>query len=447
MNKLIKNACTILTLYALQAGAGNVDQAVIKTQADIEHATKQLNQLRIKIDLERQPLTERQRKLSQAVAKKRQKADKARETQRSSSEEIRQLDTEVARLDNEYQLIQSSLQEYRRKLDSALTAAAHSAYRSQLQASDTHKQTADQILALGTRIIRAGIGGSQTTATVLDKSGIENMGQLLLLGPLAYFAASNTAGIVTGSPDSILPTCHPPRSEAQCTAIMRLIAGATAEVPVDLTNGKALRVEQTKTSISKQVRKGGAVMLPLLLLGCSAILITLWKLADMRRTSTKADLAPIISAIKAGNIEGAHSQAKELPPLAAKLIGEAINYRAAPREHIEEIMHEHILAMMPGLEKHLGTLAVMGGIAPLLGLLGTVTGMMHTFQLVTIFGTGDARLLSGGISEALITTKFGLAIAIPILLAHALFARRIRTTVANLENMAIQFINAIKENQ
>ena len=100
--------------------------------------------------------------------------------------------------------------------------------------------------------------------------------------------------------------------------------------------------------------------------------------------------------------------------------------------------------MMPKLEQHLGTLAVLGGVAPLLGLLGTVTGMIHTFDLVTIFGTGEARLLSGGISEALITTKFGLGIAIPVLLVHAFFARRIRTVVAELENAAIRVVNALK---
>jgi biopolymer transport protein ExbB len=106
-----------------------------------------------------------------------------------------------------------------------------------------------------------------------------------------------------------------------------------------------------------------------------------------------------------------------------------------------------VLCTVPKLERHLGTLAVFGGIAPLLGLLGTVTGMIHTFQLVTVFGSGDAKLLSGGISEALITTEFGLAIAIPVLLIHAFFARRVRNMISHLEQTAVMMINALKSQE
>ena len=84
-------------------------------------------------------------------------------------------------------------------------------------------------------------------------------------------------------------------------------------------------------------------------------------------------------------------------------------------------------------------------LGPLLGLLGTVTGMIHTFRLVTVFGTGDARLLSGGISEALVTTEFGLMIAIPVLLVHAYLARRVRTIIGRLENRAIEFVGELKD--
>jgi biopolymer transport protein ExbB len=69
--------------------------------------------------------------------------------------------------------------------------------------------------------------------------------------------------------------------------------------------------------------------------------------------------------------------------------------------------------------------------------------MIHTFQLVTVFGAGDAGLLSGGISEALVTTKFGLVIAIPVLVAHALLARRVRTLMTRLEQAATAFVYAL----
>jgi biopolymer transport protein ExbB len=107
-------------------------------------------------------------------------------------------------------------------------------------------------------------------------------------------------------------------------------------------------------------------------------------------------------------------------------------------------MYEQILSQVPLLERFLSPLAVCASVAPLLGLLGTVTGMIHTFNLITVFGTGDAKLLSGGISEALITTEVGLMIAVPALLIHAYLSRRVRRAVALTQQTAIMFVNATK---
>jgi biopolymer transport protein ExbB len=76
-------------------------------------------------------------------------------------------------------------------------------------------------------------------------------------------------------------------------------------------------------------------------------------------------------------------------------------------------------------------------------LLGTVTGMINTFKLSTVFGTGDAKQLSSGISEALITTEFGLVVAIPSLIIHALLNRRSQAVMATMERMAVTFLNGL----
>jgi len=80
-----------------------------------------------------------------------------------------------------------------------------------------------------------------------------------------------------------------------------------------------------------------------------------------------------------------------------------------------------------------------------LGLLGTVTGIINTFKLITVFGTGDVKTLSGGISEALITTKFGLIVAIPSLLLHAFLSRKARGVVDQMEKAAVAFINQVSK--
>ena len=187
-------------------------------------------------------------------------------------------------------------------------------------------------------------------------------------------------------------------------------------------------------------------MIPLLVIGVLAVLLVIWKLCELSRIRVGPDTAidEVVRRASEGDDENARAAAGRLGEPLSTLLLAAVAHREAPKEHIEEILHEQVLTYVPRLERHLGTLAVFGGVAPLLGLLGTVTGMIHTFQLVTIFGTGDARLLSGGISEALVTTEFGLVIAIPVLLVHAFLARRVRTIIAALEGAAVNFVNALK---
>ena len=88
-------------------------------------------------------------------------------------------------------------------------------------------------------------------------------------------------------------------------------------------------------------------------------------------------------------------------------------------------------------------MALTAAAAPLLGLLGTVTGMIRTFQLITIFGTGDAKSLSSGISEALVTTALGLCVAIPALILHGILSRMARQKIGDMEQTAVGFINGV----
>ena len=99
--------------------------------------------------------------------------------------------------------------------------------------------------------------------------------------------------------------------------------------------------------------------------------------------------------------------------------------------------------MRPNLERFLAFLALSAAAAPLMGLLGTVIGMIKTFQLITIYGTGDPKGLASGISEALVTTEFGLIVAIPILVVHGLLSRMARQKIGQLEQVAISLVNGI----
>ena len=115
------------------------------------------------------------------------------------------------------------------------------------------------------------------------------------------------------------------------------------------------------------------------------------------------------------------------------------------KEVIEEILYERIINTQPRLERFLSFIAVTAATAPLLGLLGTVTGMIRTFKLITIVGTGDAVTSPPVSLRRLITTKWGLMTAIPTLIMHALLNRKAKSVIASMEQAAVGFINGIEE--
>jgi biopolymer transport protein ExbB len=127
----------------------------------------------------------------------------------------------------------------------------------------------------------------------------------------------------------------------------------------------------------------------------------------------------------------------------ARILNTCLDHAKWKRPVAEKAVKELLLAEVPVLDKHLDTLAVIAGAAPLLGLLGTVTGMISMFESITSFGTGDPKLLAGGISEALVTTEVGLAIAIPVLLIHNFLRNRRNHIQADMEMYAMRILNRL----
>jgi biopolymer transport protein ExbB len=124
-----------------------------------------------------------------------------------------------------------------------------------------------------------------------------------------------------------------------------------------------------------------------------------------------------------------------------------INARHEKREVLESILQEAILKELPRLERALPFLNIMAAVAPLLGLLGTVTGMISTFEVINIHGTGDPRLMSGGISVALVTTMLGLMVAIPIMLMHTFLSRQVEHIIGDMEEKSVALTNIISRYQ
>ena len=118
----------------------------------------------------------------------------------------------------------------------------------------------------------------------------------------------------------------------------------------------------------------------------------------------------------------------------------AVKGGALDVETLELKMGESVLREVPRITRHLPLLKIIAAVAPLLGLLGTVTGMIITFQAITLFGAGDPRLMAGGISQALITTVLGLCVAIPVLLLHNIVQSRARVLTDILQHEAVAVV-------
>ena len=135
--------------------------------------------------------------------------------------------------------------------------------------------------------------------------------------------------------------------------------------------------------------------------------------------------------------------ADQQPSPCREMLLEAVESSSESTDLVEEILYESMLNTQPRLERYLNVIAVTAAIAPLLGLLGTVTGIIKTFKLMNVFGAGDPKPLISGISEALITTELGLILAIPALILHALLSRKVAGVLARMEKLGVAFMNSL----
>ncbi len=226
----------------------------------------------------------------------------------------------------------------------------------------------------------------------------------------------------------------------------KYLTGKTASVWIDISNGAALRQLINKPTFKKQLDKGGPIVWPIIILALTALIMGLERAFSLHKVHTDTDtlMDEINTCAADGNWEGCSRIIDDTPggPV-TRILADGIANRSESRETMESILQESILRELPALEKFLPTINILGAIAPLLGLLGTVSGMINTFHVITLYGTGDPRIMSGGISEALITTELGLAVAIPIMLIHTLLSRRVDHIVADMEEKAVALCNTI----
>jgi len=190
---------------------------------------------------------------------------------------------------------------------------------------------------------------------------------------------------------------------------------------------------------------GGWLMLPILFCSMAVIGISLerfWTL-NPDKIAPKHLLGEVWNSIRSKQLDSeALKQLKNGSALGAILAAGISNSRHG-RDVMKDSIEEAANSVIHDMERYLPTLSTIAAVAPLLGLLGTVIGMIKVFTAITLIGVGDASALAGGISEALITTAAGLITAIPAMIAHRFFQRRVDSLVVTMEQEAVKLVDAI----
>jgi biopolymer transport protein ExbB len=156
-----------------------------------------------------------------------------------------------------------------------------------------------------------------------------------------------------------------------------------------------------------------------------------------------AAVSAFLDLVAKGDTAQAEIAVRKLRRSTRELFAAGLRYTDQPKTILEERLQAVLLEQRIDFERRLPLLAVIATASPLMGLLGTVVGMVKTFALISVFGTGNAGKLSGGISEVLISTELGLAVAIPTLVAHGFLAQRIHRNLSVQERYALQFATAV----
>ncbi|MFN4984335.1 MAG: MotA/TolQ/ExbB proton channel family protein, partial [Akkermansiaceae bacterium] len=225
-----------------------------------------------------------------------------------------------------------------------------------------------------------------------------------------------------------------------------LISGTSTTLPLDPTGGNARAMDEIDGGFIDMVNKGGLWVWPIMFLALLSLAFGLVKLAQFSRfrEPTDAWVTAILAALRTGDRDKALQLASERNHPAGVVLAKLITVSENSTDLVEETLYEQLMSVQSKASSLLSVIAITAATSPLLGLLGTVSGMIATFNLITLFGSGDPKPLAGGISEALITTLFGLVVAIPALILHAFLSRRAQGIVQTTERLGLSFVNGLR---
>lgn len=443
--------------FGFGGAAADLQTAALALSNRLVTASAERAALQASVATEKVPLIRERNNLEAEVIALRQAVERQEGLKNGRADVLKAAEKELKSREDEVNYVAGLLTDYARNFETRIHIAEVQRYREPIDAAkaagdnaqlEAGTKLAQQLPLISTALERVAtlLGGDVFAGRALAADGSMTAGKFTVLGPVALFGAddASSAGLVAlelRSPEPSVIELDP----ALLADVRSLVTKGAGTLPLDPSLGNARKIAATRDTLIQHWKKGGPVMWPILGLGFVSLFIGLYKWVQVGRIrkASARDVQIVLEHLRGDRRKAAVEHAERLGGPSGRLLKQAVEHAAEDKELLEEVLYEQMLDTRPRLEKLMPLIALTAATAPLLGLLGTVTGMINTFNLISVFGTGDPRMLSSGISEALITTEYGLIVAIPALLIHAVVTRQTKGLLGSMEQAAVSFINGL----
>ncbi|MBH0048940.1 MotA/TolQ/ExbB proton channel family protein [Pseudoalteromonas sp. SWYJZ19] len=420
-------SATVLLFSANISFAASSDDAKQSILSDIKTAQRTLNKTQNSISKEQATLAKQIFTKQQSLSKLREQAAVNR---RLADENTLSLDQLQTRLDTWQQQ-----QQYQLNLLSRFVRQNTSNSASSNESANSQNELLSHVVSLINNQEQALYPQFKKQSVVLS-NGELSQANTLQVGPVAWFSTQTPKlmGLLNLDDESNALKVALVQSTSNDNPLDNTLkqngVGSTL-LTFDPSLTHLVTSQAQQESPLEHLEKGGLWAIPIILFACFALTIALLKAAQLLRLSkikmhSQMQLQQFFTAENSSEFAGMQQQL-------FKLTLQSEKGQIRDDQLFNQLIHDK-----HKLDNFIGAIAVTAAVAPLLGLLGTVSGMIETFKMMTLFGSGDPEVVSGGIAQALITTELGLVVAIPALVLNALLSRKAKAYYSQLEGFALQ---------
>lgn len=441
------------------SGSAFSQTAQQKADTDLRIAQEQLQKLQASIDSKEATLVREVEALDDRVLELQKELRTVLNEEAGIAGLQRQLDQELQSRRGEAEFTQNSLRSYTGSIENRLHPSEKQHFGEKLKVAQAAADAAGndlsaelagrfEVLALAADRLVELSGGSRFEGKAVAANSEITDGNYAIAGPLGYFAAkdgTNAGFITTVGKEAVYPPVNPLPEGTE--SIVKLVTEGQAEVPVDGSMGKALQIAKSQKTLGKYLSGGGVVGYGILTLGALALFIAIFKLIEIKRfpIPNRKEINLILDDLLEDRQPAAQEKAQAIKDLGGQLAEAGVKHFYDKRRILEDALMEKLGLIQPRLDRFLPFLALVAAAAPMMGLLGTVLGIMQTFAIMSAVSSADSSAFAGGISVALITTAMGLVVAIPVIIIHGMLKSVAKAKFGQVEGVALALLNGTTE--